>query len=78
MVLLSTVCNGDGFFGWEQKNGFIYEMLVSTGLGLFSMIGILTAQMIIEGQKGGQLSWPYVGQFLATICPRLDSLTLQI
>jgi len=37
----------------------VYAMLVSTALGMFVMIGILTAEMIIEGQKGGRLSWPY-------------------
>ncbi|MDB3936566.1 O-antigen ligase family protein [bacterium] len=37
----------------------LYAMLVSTALGMFVMTGILTAEMIIEGQKGGRLSWPY-------------------
>ena len=37
----------------------LYAMLVSTALGMLSMAGILTAEMIIEGQKGGRLSWPY-------------------
>jgi O-antigen ligase len=37
----------------------LYAMLVSTALGMFLMTGILTAEMIIEGQKGGRLSWPY-------------------
>ena len=37
----------------------LYAMLVSTALGMFVMIGILTAEMIIEGQKDGRLSWPY-------------------
>ena len=37
----------------------LYAMLISTALGLFLMTGILTAEMIIEGQKGGRLSWPY-------------------
>jgi len=37
----------------------LYAMLISTALGMFVMIGILTAEMIIEGQKGGRLSWPY-------------------
>jgi O-antigen ligase len=37
----------------------LYAMLVSTALGMFLMTGILTAEMMIEGQKGGRLSWPY-------------------
>ena len=37
----------------------LYAMLVSTALGMLSMTGILTAEMIIEGQKGGRLVWPY-------------------
>jgi len=37
----------------------LYAMLVSTALGMFLMTGILTAEMIIEGQKVGRLSWPY-------------------
>ena len=36
----------------------LYAMLVSTALGMMLMTGILTAEMIIEGQKGGRLSWP--------------------
>jgi O-antigen ligase len=37
----------------------LYAMLASTALGMLLMTGILTAEMIIEGQKGGRLSWPY-------------------
>jgi len=37
----------------------LYAMLVSTALGLVVMCGILTAEILIEGQKGGRLSWPY-------------------
>ena len=37
----------------------LYAMLISTALGMFLMTGILAAEMIIEGQKGGRLSWPY-------------------
>ena len=37
----------------------LYAMLVSTALGMFLMTGILIAEMIIEGQKGGRLSWPF-------------------
>jgi O-antigen ligase len=38
---------------------FLYAMLMSTAFGMMLMTGILTAEMIIEGQKGGRLSWPY-------------------
>jgi len=37
----------------------LYTILVSTALGMFVMTGILIAEMIIEGQKGGRLSSPY-------------------
>lgn len=37
----------------------LYAMLMSTALGMFLMTGILTAEMIVEGQKDGRLSWPY-------------------
>jgi len=37
----------------------LYAMLVSTALGLVVMCGILTAEILIEGQKGGRLMWPY-------------------
>ena len=37
----------------------LYAMLVSTALGMMLMTGILTVEMMIEGQKGGRLPWPY-------------------
>jgi O-antigen ligase len=37
----------------------LHAMLMSTALGMMLMTGILTAEIIIEGQKGGRLSWPY-------------------
>lgn len=37
----------------------LYAMLTSTALGMMLMTGILTVEIIIEGQKGGRLSWPY-------------------
>ena len=37
----------------------LYAMMVSTALGLLVMCGILSAEILIEGQKGGRLSWPY-------------------
>lgn len=40
----------------------LYAMLLSTAVGMFLMTGILTLEMIIEGQKGGRLYWPYGDQ----------------
>ena len=37
----------------------IYAMMLTTLFGLLIMCGILTAEILIEGQKGGRLSWPY-------------------
>ena len=37
----------------------LYAMLVSTALGMLLMTGVLMAEIIIEGQKDGRLSWPY-------------------
>ena len=46
-------------FWLARDQRLLYAMLVSTALGLVVMCGILTAEIIIEGQKGGRLSWPY-------------------
>ena len=46
-------------FWLGRDKRLLYAMLVSTALGMFLMTGILTAEMIIEGQKSGRLSWPY-------------------
>ena len=49
----------------------LYAMLMSTALGMMLMTGILMAEMIVEGQKGGRLSWPYddlvPGNYLAKV-----------
>lgn len=37
----------------------LYAMLIATFFGLIIMCGILTAEIAIEGQKGGRLMWPY-------------------
>ena len=37
----------------------LYAMMLSTAFGLLVMCGILSAELLIEGQKGGRLSWPY-------------------
>ena len=45
---------------WLGKDRrLIYLMLLSTGVGMMIMTGILTAEILIEGQKNGRLSWPY-------------------
>ena len=46
-------------FWLGRDKRLIYAMLLSTGIGMMSMTGILTAEMLIEGQKGGRLTWPY-------------------
>jgi len=46
-------------FWLSTDKRLLYAMLMSTALGMMLMTGILTAEMIIEGQKGGRLSWPY-------------------
>ena len=37
----------------------LYAMMLTTLFGLLIMCGILTAEILIEGQKGGRLMWPY-------------------
>ncbi|MGC6411222.1 MAG: O-antigen ligase family protein [Candidatus Puniceispirillaceae bacterium] len=46
-------------FWLARDRRLLYAMLVSTALGLIVMCGILTAEILIEGQKGGRLTWPY-------------------
>ena len=58
---------------WLGRNQrLLYAMLLSTGIGMMLMTGILTAEMLIEGQKGGRLTWPYgdlvPGNYLAKAC----------
>lgn len=49
----------------------LYGMLIATATGMLIMTGILTAEMLIEGQKGGRLTWPYgdlvPGNYLAKV-----------
>ena len=45
------------WFGTDKR--MIYAMMLTTLFGLVIMCGILTAEILIEGQKGGRLSWPY-------------------
>ena len=45
---------------WLAKDTrLLYAMLVSTGIGLVVMCGILMAEILIVGQQWGRLSWPY-------------------
>ena len=50
---------------WLHPSGLLgdkrllYAMLLSTATGLVVMCMILTAEVLIEGQKGGRLMWPY-------------------
>lgn len=46
-------------FWFAADRRFLYAMLVMTGLGMFLMCGILVAELLFEGQKGGRLTWPY-------------------
>ena len=46
-------------FWFAQDKRLLYAMIFSTGIGMMVMTGILTVEMIVEGQKGGRLMWPY-------------------
>ena len=46
-------------FWLARDRRLLYAMLASTAIGLVVMCGILTAEILIEGQKGGRLMWPY-------------------
>ena len=46
-------------FWLGRDKRLLYVMLLSTGIGMMMMTGILTAEILIEGQKGGRLTWPY-------------------
>ena len=46
-------------FWFAQDKRLLYAMIFSTGIGMMVMTGILTVEMIVEGQKGGRLTWPY-------------------
>lgn len=45
---------------WLAKDKrLIYAMMSMTMFGMVLMTGILTAEVLIVGQQGGRLSWPY-------------------
>ena len=46
-------------FWLARDKRLLYAMLFSTAFGLIVMCGILCAEILIEGQKGGRLTWPY-------------------
>ena len=46
-------------FWLARDRRLLYAMILSTGIGMMIMTGILTVEMIVEGQKGGRLTWPY-------------------
>ena len=46
-------------FWLARDKRLLYTMLISTALGLLVMCGILTAEIMVVGQQGGRLSWPY-------------------
>lgn len=46
-------------FWLARDKRLLYAMVLSTGIGMMIMTGILTLEMIVEGQKGGRLTWPY-------------------
>ena len=52
------ICHGHGLWAGRDKR-LVYAMLLSTGIGMMLMTCILTAEMLIEGQKSGRLTWPY-------------------
>ncbi len=57
---------------WLSKDKrLLYAMLISTGLGMIAMCGILSAELLIVGQISGRLSWPYgdavPGNYLAKV-----------
>ena len=57
---------------WLGRNRqLLYLMILSTGIGMVVMCGILTAEILIVGPQGGRLSWPYgdlvPGNYLAKV-----------
>lgn len=58
-------------FWFAKDKRLLYGMLFSTAFGVLLMTGILTAELIVEGQRGERLSWPYgdfvPGNYLAKV-----------
>ncbi len=59
-------------FYFCKSREIFYAMAVSIFIGLLLMTGILIAELLIVGQQGGRLSWPYgdltPGNYLAKAC----------
>ena len=59
-------------FWLGRDRRLVYAMLLSIGCGMVIMSGILAAEMMIVGQRGERLSWPYgdlvPGNYLAKAC----------
>ena len=45
-------------FWLGRDKRLLYAMLLSTGIGMMLMTGILMGEMLIEGQTHGRLTWP--------------------
>ena len=58
-------------FWLGRDKRLLYLMILSTGIGMVAMCGILTAEILIVGPQGGRLSWPYgdlvPGNYLAKV-----------
>ena len=58
-------------FWLGRDRRLLYLMILSTGIGMMAMCGILTAEILIVGQQDGRLSWPYgdlvPGNYLAKV-----------
>ena len=58
-------------FWLGRDTRLLYMMILSTGVGMVVMCGILTAEVILVGSQGGRLSWPYgdlvPGNYLAKV-----------
>jgi len=58
-------------FWLGRDRRLLYLMVLSTGIGMVTMCGILTAEILIVGPQGGRLSWPYgdlvPGNYLAKV-----------
>ena len=46
-------------FWLGRDTRILYVMILSTGVGMVVMCGILMAEILIVGPQGGRLSWPY-------------------
>ena len=55
-VLPLRVC---GCFWLARNRQMVIAMMGMTVLGMVFMTCILTAEVLIVGQQGGRLSWPY-------------------